>query len=66
MVGAPHCGRRPRQVPLRKDRFPDVVWRLSWSVTGTILAVSSGDNKVSLWKEALDGEWECVSDLDKL
>jgi protein transport protein SEC13 len=36
----------PQQTPLRKDRFPDVVWRLSWSVAGTILAVSSGDNKV--------------------
>jgi len=53
-------------VPLRKDRFPDVVWRLSWSVTGTILAVSSGDNKVSLWKETLEGEWECVTDMDKV
>ena len=23
--------------------FPDVVWRVSWSVTGNVLAVSSGD-----------------------
>jgi len=28
------------------------VWRVSWSVMGNILAVSQGDQKVSLWKEA--------------
>jgi len=27
-------------------KFNDVVWHLSWSVTGNILAVSGGDNKV--------------------
>lgn len=26
--------------------FPHVVWHLSWSVTGDILAVSCGDNNV--------------------
>jgi len=26
--------------------FDDVVWHVSWSVTGNILAVSGGDNKV--------------------
>ena len=26
--------------------FEDVVWHVSWSVTGNILAVSGGDNKV--------------------
>jgi len=46
-------------------KFPDVVWRLSWSVTGNILAVSSGDNKVTLWKESLDNEWKCISQLDE-
>jgi len=44
-------------------KFPDVVWRLSWSITGNILAVSGGDNKVTLWKESLDGEWKCISSL---
>jgi len=24
------------KVSLKKDKFPDVVWRLSWSVTGTV------------------------------
>ena len=28
-------------------KFGDVVWHVSWSVTGNILAVSGGDNKVS-------------------
>lgn len=46
-------------------KFPDVVWRVSWSVTGNILAVSGGDNKVTLWKETLDGDWNCISTLDE-
>ena len=29
-------------------KFGDVVWHVSWSVTGNILAVSGGDNKVNL------------------
>jgi hypothetical protein len=28
------------------------VWRVSWSVMGSILAVAQADNKVSMWKEA--------------
>eukprot|EP01098_Paradermamoeba_levis_P005536 TRINITY_DN2330_c0_g1_i1.p1 TRINITY_DN2330_c0_g1~~TRINITY_DN2330_c0_g1_i1.p1 ORF type:complete len:371 (-),score=104.92 TRINITY_DN2330_c0_g1_i1:224-1171(-) len=43
--------------------FSDVVWRVSWSVTGNILAVSCGDNKVTLWKESLNSKWECISKL---
>lgn len=43
--------------------FPDVVWRVSWSVSGALLAVSSGDNQVSLWKENLDGVFEQVGDV---
>ena len=27
-------------------KFNDVVWHVSWSITGNILAVSGGDNKV--------------------
>ncbi len=33
--------------------FEDVVWHVSWSVCGNILAVSGGDNKVRecfMWK----------------
>lgn len=40
--------------------FDQKVWRVSWSVMGNILAVSQGDNQVSLWKEGLDGVWKTV------
>lgn len=33
-------------------RFDEPVWRVSWSVTGHLLAVSSGDSNVTLWKNA--------------
>ncbi|KAI6099059.1 WD40-repeat-containing domain protein [Pisolithus croceorrhizus] len=49
--------------PNSTGKFPDVVWRVSWSLAGNILAVSCGDGKVTLWKENLKGIWECVSDL---
>ena len=44
-----------------------VTWNfVSRSVSGNMLAVSGGDNKVSLWKESLDGDdWSCISDLVK-
>jgi len=47
--------------------FSEVVWRVSWSLTGNILAVSSADNKVTLWKESLQPEptWTCLSTLDE-
>eukprot|EP01087_Luapelamoeba_hula_P011115 TRINITY_DN2993_c4_g1_i1.p1 TRINITY_DN2993_c4_g1~~TRINITY_DN2993_c4_g1_i1.p1 ORF type:complete len:362 (-),score=31.79 TRINITY_DN2993_c4_g1_i1:118-1089(-) len=53
----------PKELP----KFNDVVWKLSWSVTGNILAVSGGDDKVTLWKESTDGEgtWKQISSLDE-
>ncbi|MCL4119970.1 UNVERIFIED_CONTAM: hypothetical protein GTU68_054463, partial [Idotea baltica] len=51
--------------PKDLGRFDDVIWHVSWSITGDILAVSGGDNKVSLWKETLDGQWICLSDSSK-
>lgn len=44
----------------RLPAFEAVVWRLSWSVAGNILAVSVADGKVTLWKEDLDGEWVMI------
>jgi protein transport protein SEC13 len=44
--------------------FNDPVWRLSWSIAGNILAVSSGDSNVTLWKEGLDGGWSQVSQVE--
>ncbi|KAF8736959.1 hypothetical protein AX14_013689 [Amanita brunnescens Koide BX004] len=50
--------------PPPPGKFPDVVWRVSWSLAGNLLAVSCGDGKVTLWKENLKGIWECVSDMN--
>eukprot|EP01116_Phalansterium_solitarium_P003763 TRINITY_DN1458_c0_g1_i1.p1 TRINITY_DN1458_c0_g1~~TRINITY_DN1458_c0_g1_i1.p1 ORF type:complete len:211 (+),score=3.83 TRINITY_DN1458_c0_g1_i1:380-1012(+) len=50
----------PKLLPKSSDQ---PVWRLSWSIIGNILAVSGGDNKVTLWKEGTDGEWSCISAL---
>jgi hypothetical protein len=41
--------------------FKTPVWRVSWSLTGNILAVSDASNNVTLWKEAVDGEWAQVA-----
>jgi len=45
--------------------FDAVLWRVSWSLSGNVLAVSGGDNKVSLWKENLKGEWDCVRTIEE-
>lgn len=50
--------------PLTDGPFPDVCWRASWSFSGNILAVSGGDNKITLWKENLQGKWESAGELD--
>jgi WD40 repeat protein len=49
---------------LSKDKFPDVCWRASWSLSGNILAIS-GNDKITLWKENLDGEWESAGEVDQ-
>ncbi|KAK9834204.1 hypothetical protein WJX81_007864 [Elliptochloris bilobata] len=41
--------------------FQAPVWRVSWSVTGGVLSVSDSSGGVTLWKEALDGEWQQLS-----
>ena len=46
-------------------KFDAVVWRVSWSLSGNVLAVSGGDNRVSLWKESLKGGWECVKTIEE-
>lgn len=50
---------------LKSEKFPDVVWRVSWSLSGNVLAVSGGDNKVTLWRENLAGEWESAGVVDE-
>ncbi|XP_055828641.1 protein transport protein SEC13 homolog B-like [Solanum dulcamara] len=44
--------------------FGAPVWRVSWSLTGNILAVANGNNNVTLWNEAVDGEWQPVTTVD--
>ncbi|KAI9220515.1 protein transporter sec-13 [Blastocladiella britannica] len=46
-------------------QFEEVVWRVSWSIAGDVLAVAAGDNKVTLWRESAGGEWEKVSTLEE-
>lgn len=43
--------------------FNDIVWHVSWSVMGNILAVSCGENQVSLYKEDMNGEFRSISDV---
>lgn len=45
--------------------FDAPVWRVSWSITGNVLAVSSGDHKVTLWKESLNKKWIQISSVDE-
>jgi protein transport protein SEC13 len=47
--------------PTALPEFPAPVWRVSWSITGNILAVSCGNDSVTLWKENLARKWERVS-----
>ncbi|KAI8813073.1 WD40-repeat-containing domain protein [Cladochytrium replicatum] len=50
--------------PLKADGFSDVVWRVSWSTSGNILAVSTGDNSITMWKQNLEGGFQQISTLD--
>lgn len=45
--------------------FDTPVWRVSWSLSGNVLAASGADNKVTLWKENLSGEWECIKSIEE-
>jgi protein transport protein SEC13 len=46
-------------------QFESVPWRVSWSVTGNILAVSADDNTVSLFKEGLGGDWTKIGNEEQ-
>lgn len=43
--------------------FSAPVWSVSWSPSGNILGVASGDNTCTLWKEELDGTWRRVNEI---
>ncbi|KAK4444663.1 WD40-repeat-containing domain protein [Podospora aff. communis PSN243] len=55
----------PSQWNVKVLHFEAAVWRVSWSLSGNVLAASGGDNKVTLWKENLRGEWECVKTVEE-
>lgn len=40
--------------------FGAPVWRVSWSVTGGLLAASDAKNNVTIWKETLDHQWQQI------
>lgn len=52
-------------VPTVMHQFEAPVWRVSWSVTGNVLAVSSGDHKVTLWKHTVDETWTQISSVEE-
>jgi hypothetical protein len=41
-AAAPAAGGAAAPAPLADGKFGDVLWRVSWSVAGNVLAVSSG------------------------
>eukprot|EP00891_Asterochloris_glomerata_P000053 jgi/Astpho2/53/e_gw1.00001.77.1_t len=43
------------------EDFGQPIWKVSWSVTGGVLAVSDSSGTVSLWKETADGKWQKIS-----
>ncbi len=45
--------------------FDAPVWRVSWSVTGNVLAVSTGDHCVELWKQSVDESWVQISSVEE-
>lgn len=57
-------GRGPWEATLLRQ-FNAPVWRVSWSVTGNVLAVSCGDQTVTLWKQSVDESWIQVSSVDE-
>ena len=51
-------------VPIQLPIFNAAAWKVSWSLSGNVLAVSTADNKVTLWKETVAGAWNCVKTID--
>lgn len=49
-----------QKTQLKESGFADVVWRVSWSESGNLLAVSCGDGKIYVYKET-GHAWEEVS-----
>ncbi|XP_063951064.1 nucleoporin SEH1-like isoform X1 [Lytechinus pictus] len=52
-----------RQAAQLVDFKQSQVWRVSWNVTGTILAASSDDGYVRLFKANYLDNWKCIQEL---
>jgi len=50
---------------LTPEPFADTLWRVQFSPNGSLLAVAGGDNKVSMWRETPQGDWQCLNSLDQ-
>lgn len=44
-------------------KTPSPVWRVAWNATGTVLATSSEDGTLSLWRKDVTGVWSNVQTL---
>mmetsp|Transcript_99022 Transcript_99022/g.284626 ORF Transcript_99022/g.284626 Transcript_99022/m.284626 type:complete len:420 (+) Transcript_99022:173-1432(+) len=51
---------QPWEMKDKKELHGAAAWQVSWSVTGSVLAVTSSNNQVLLFKEQLDGNWTQV------
>merc|ERR1719350_1531391 len=51
--------------PFKVDHNGEVAWQLRWSLTGSILAVSTSENEVLMYKESPDSEgvYDIVDDV---
>lgn len=49
---------------LRSEEHNDQVWRVSWNITGTVLASSGDDGTVRLWQTDFDSKWQCSSVIE--
>ncbi|XP_015781272.1 nucleoporin SEH1 [Tetranychus urticae] len=67
-----HQGNTSQHAPNQKFEIKQVaqfnehgaqVWRVSWNITGTILASSGDDGSVRLWKANYLDNWKCVTEL---
>nr|CCA15477.1 WD domaincontaining protein putative [Albugo laibachii Nc14] len=44
--------------------FSSPVYRLHWSLTGSVLSVAAGDNEISFWKQKNEKEWTQISSIN--
>lgn len=45
------------------SNFSSPVYRLKWSLTGSVLSVAAGDNDITFWKQKNEKEWTQISSI---